>query len=316
MDATEILAALASSEALPVDAIRAASADRATVVPLLLQAFERYVSGEDGREIKQTLFFAFHLLGEWREKSAYRPLAAFIRLPREEIDDILSDAITVTSHRVMAAVCDGDARPLCDVICDPDADEFIRSRMFEALAMLVLRGELAREEVARFLGRCHAELEPQDECFVWNGWQAAIAMLGLLDLVPLVRQAFERGFLSPSWLSFKDFHEDLQLVLSGAPHPSSRAEREYILFGDTIEELSRWYGFSAEYIERKKARQKAVAQVPDVRNAWSRNVPITNPLRGVGRNDPCPCGSGRKFKKCCLGKTAADVGNGGEALRL
>jgi preprotein translocase subunit SecA len=22
----------------------------------------------------------------------------------------------------------------------------------------------------------------------------------------------------------------------------------------------------------------------------------------VGRNDPCPCGSGKKFKKCC-GKT-------------
>ena len=21
----------------------------------------------------------------------------------------------------------------------------------------------------------------------------------------------------------------------------------------------------------------------------------------VGRNEPCPCGSGRKFKKCCLG---------------
>jgi len=20
----------------------------------------------------------------------------------------------------------------------------------------------------------------------------------------------------------------------------------------------------------------------------------------VGRNDPCPCGSGKKFKKCCL----------------
>jgi uncharacterized protein len=23
------------------------------------------------------------------------------------------------------------------------------------------------------------------------------------------------------------------------------------------------------------------------------------PDRSVGRNDPCPCGSGRKFKKCC-----------------
>jgi uncharacterized protein YecA (UPF0149 family) len=24
--------------------------------------------------------------------------------------------------------------------------------------------------------------------------------------------------------------------------------------------------------------------------------------RKVGRNDPCPCGSGKKYKKCCLGK--------------
>ena len=24
----------------------------------------------------------------------------------------------------------------------------------------------------------------------------------------------------------------------------------------------------------------------------------------IGRNDPCPCGSGKKFKKCCISKTA------------
>ena len=23
-------------------------------------------------------------------------------------------------------------------------------------------------------------------------------------------------------------------------------------------------------------------------------------IRSVGRNDPCPCGSGKKFKKCCI----------------
>lgn len=26
--------------------------------------------------------------------------------------------------------------------------------------------------------------------------------------------------------------------------------------------------------------------------------PVRNPLKDVGRNDPCPCGSGNKFKKC------------------
>ncbi|MBV8764510.1 MAG: SEC-C domain-containing protein, partial [Hyphomicrobiales bacterium] len=30
------------------------------------------------------------------------------------------------------------------------------------------------------------------------------------------------------------------------------------------------------------------------------NEPTGNPWRHVGRNDPCPCGSGKKAKKCCL----------------
>ena len=28
-------------------------------------------------------------------------------------------------------------------------------------------------------------------------------------------------------------------------------------------------------------------------------TPITRPPNKVGRNDPCPCGSGKKYKKCC-----------------
>jgi hypothetical protein len=31
----------------------------------------------------------------------------------------------------------------------------------------------------------------------------------------------------------------------------------------------------------------------------------------TGRNDPCPCGSGKKFKKCCLGKEEALPSGGG-----
>lgn len=30
-------------------------------------------------------------------------------------------------------------------------------------------------------------------------------------------------------------------------------------------------------------------------------------MRGVGRNDPCPCGSGKKFKKCCAADPLPDV---------
>jgi hypothetical protein len=28
---------------------------------------------------------------------------------------------------------------------------------------------------------------------------------------------------------------------------------------------------------------------------------VSSPVPSVGRNEPCPCGSGKKFKRCCLG---------------
>lgn len=31
-------------------------------------------------------------------------------------------------------------------------------------------------------------------------------------------------------------------------------------------------------------------------------APIRSSAPKVGRNDPCPCGSGKKYKHCCLGK--------------
>jgi len=37
------------------------------------------------------------------------------------------------------------------------------------------------------------------------------------------------------------------------------------------------------------------------------NPPVTlQNTQRVGRNDPCPCGSGKKFKKCCLNKSSGD----------
>ena len=35
----------------------------------------------------------------------------------------------------------------------------------------------------------------------------------------------------------------------------------------------------------------------------SENTPLKNDTPKVGRNDPCPCGSGKKYKNCC-GKNA------------
>jgi hypothetical protein len=293
MDPAQVLVRLASHDRLPIKAIRAAQADRASVVPLFLGAIERYLSGKASRSTRDALFFVFHLLGEWREKSAYRPLAQLLRRPPDELEAILGWATTETSRRIMAAVFDGDPQPLYDVVLDPQADEFIRSQMCEAVAMVALRGELPREEAERFLQACYAKLDPQYECFVWNGWQSAIALLGLVALSPLVEQAFTRGFISKSWMDFEDFEQD---VRQGVDDPGALLGRahEFAPFGDTIEEVSGWFGSSWE------TRTFGATVAPDWEPPPPWHPSAISQFRNVGRNDPCPCGSGRKFKMCCL----------------
>jgi hypothetical protein len=145
MDAEEILNELTYAAGLPREALKAASAQRAKMLPPFLQEIETYLALEPAARAKPTpLFFVFHLLGEWREKVAYRPLARLLRLPGREVDGIFGDGITTTSHRVMAAVFDGDPEPLYQIILDLNAEEFIRAGMCEALAMVTLRGELDR----------------------------------------------------------------------------------------------------------------------------------------------------------------------------
>jgi uncharacterized protein YecA (UPF0149 family) len=36
-------------------------------------------------------------------------------------------------------------------------------------------------------------------------------------------------------------------------------------------------------------------------------IPFGRHEQKAGRNDPCPCGSGKKYKKCCLKKDEAGL---------
>jgi len=293
MDAQAILHKLTHAAGLPREALKAASAQRDKMLPLFLQEIETYLALEPAARAKPTpLFFVFHLLGEWREKVAYRPLARLLSLPGHEIDTIFGDGITTTSHRVMAAVFDGDPEPLYDIILDPKAEEFIRAGMCEALAMVTVRGELDRPVVGRFLRDAFINLQPQRQNFVWVGWQSASAMLGMSDLKILVKKAFDRGFIDSHVLGFEHFEQDLRRGIEHPGEPWRPDDHEYTLFGDTIEELSGWYCFTERYSEDQERWRRQANR--------ARSQRLENPFKGVGRNNPCPCGSGKKSKKCCL----------------
>ena len=65
---------------------------------------------------------------------------------------------------------------------------------------------------------------------------------------------------------------------------------------------STWHETAAVHAEAESAAQLAAQQAGPAeaqRSEPARAEPIRNMAQRVGRNDPCPCGSGKKFKNCC-----------------
>ena len=56
--------------------------------------------------------------------------------------------------------------------------------------------------------------------------------------------------------------------------------------------------FLQKFAQLKKMRQPATKIMEILRKSTKK------PVRQVGRNHPCPCGSGKKYKKCCLNRAS------------
>lgn len=61
-----------------------------------------------------------------------------------------------------------------------------------------------------------------------------------------------------------------------------------------------WRAFSARHrrlAERLSQRKRHMAELAS--EHLRRRTPVARPAARVGRNEPCPCGSGKKYKRCC-----------------
>ena len=279
---------LADAE-LPEAAMRSALASWDEISDVLIDCLDA-VSREPDVDVEDasTAFFLGHLAADKRDGRAFAPLCSIGRQP-ELTESVFGDILTETYGRLLASTFDGDPGPLQALIEDDAAEEYARSEGLLALAWLTAHQRLPVNWTTAYLERLSHEL-PRTDCFVWYGWQRAIAALQLRALEPLVRQAFETGLLASDLMSFADFQEDFR---QGAA----------ILIGDKVEpvddmiaEMSGWYCFSEE---ARRARREEL----ELSSGYGDAVPMapaTNPFRDIGRNDPCLCGSGKKFKKCCL----------------
>jgi hypothetical protein len=182
--------------------------------------------------------------------------------------------------------------------------------MCEALAVTVVQGSFPREEAARFLQAAYSDLGRQKPRVVWVGWQSAIAILALTELVPLVRDAFARGFIPSDEMKFENFERNLRHAIEHPENPYGPMVLETQLWTNTVAEFSKWAGFEEQEPETERGETDTLGEdlmYPldrrELRDSAFASETVVKPHRHVGRNDPCPCGSGKRFKKCCWEKT-------------
>jgi len=69
---------------------------------------------------------------------------------------------------------------------------------------------------------------------------------------------------------------------------------------DNILDVYTQFIHTDEYVERIKNDYQRVKELANNPPRDDHPLPYINPTKKKGRNDPCACGSGKKYKKCCL----------------
>ena len=290
-DADAVIDALAREGPFPTRAVRESLARRDEIVPAFLDLLAEYAGDQDLNDDRaEALFIIVHILGEIREKRAFAPLIELLLSDQPRVEFILGDAITESLAQILISVFDGDVEPLIRVMNGASADEFVRNAAFDAWTYCVAAGHVSRTQAERYLADCFDTLEPRRDNHVWVGWSDAVAYLGFSDLRPLAEQVFAEARVSYRAMDMADFDRILERRLSTSDEIEFLKAQRIHPFTDTIGTLSKWHGFSPEYLRKKRQEERGV-------QSW---MTVENPMRHVGRNDPCPCGSGKKFKKCCL----------------
>jgi len=276
----------------PRTAVREAVARREDLTPALLGVLED--AARDPRpfasEDRMVHIFAMYLLAQFRETRAYPLLVKIFSAPAESIHDLAGDVVTEGLGSILASVSGGDIGGMTALAENAKADEYVRAAALDGLLTLVACGLRNRKEVMAYFDRLFDVFEPEPP-MIWNGLASACADLWPEEVMDKIRDAYEEGYIEPGYIGW----DDIQDALARGKEASLRFLKDrYRMISDVEAEMSWWACFDkTEAAPRKKPQSAPAAPAGVILQAVA--------AAQAGRNDPCPCGSGKKFKKCCGG---------------
>jgi len=227
---------------------------------------------------------AWRALGQLRVSGAVEPLLALFR----RVDDEQDDWVSTDLPGALAQIGGAAVGPVAKYLADTAHGDWARVAAAETLSRI---GKAHPEWRAECVARLQDQLEKFGEQpeMVNTFLILALHDLRAVETMPLIERAFASGRVDESVVGDV---EDVQI------HFGLKAEREHPRKPNALTEMSRRIATMEEEI---KAYEQEYAELQILRDELGSELPPQPYLAPpkTGRNDPCPCGSGKKYKKCC-----------------
>jgi len=281
-------------ERFPRAALEEAIKRQDEITPILLDILEDIVANTENFVEKESYMlhlFGMYLLAQFREKRAFPKIIDLISLPPEDVESLLGDTMTGGLSSILFSTYDGQFHLLQRVIEDPAVNEYVRGAALYTLGKLYSEGEFSKDYFIEYLRKLiDADCDDWDTDLATQ-IQKVIIDHHIFEMIDDVQCLYDEGRIEIyMYGTYDDF---IDSIFSYEFEPSSP---RYI--DDTIAEMHWWACFKDKQEEEKKLSEKGLDKV--IRSlARSQRAPKK---KKIGRNEPCPCGSGKKYKHCCLKK--------------
>jgi len=136
----------------PQQAVSAVIENREEITPYLLSLLGEAV--ENPQSIDDNAIghlFALYLLSQFKEKKAFQLVIKLSKLPENDIEALIGDAITEELFKFLASTYDGNLSEIKGIIEGDTLNKWSRYAAIDSLLVLVREGELEVDEVAQYL---------------------------------------------------------------------------------------------------------------------------------------------------------------------
>jgi hypothetical protein len=283
------------------EAIQALVGNRHTAIPALAATLEeasRWTHLPD--EPWDAATHAIFLLAALDAPEGLAPVVRLLRKPNAFVDDFFGDLLTECLSWALARLACSQPNVLVELAQDISLDPYVRSAALRGFVAQVWLWPERRPSVLHALGQLldTAAKNPDPD---WSALLVdSVADLAPQELRSQVAALFEQEIVDLTFITEADVDEAYRRGGQG------KERMELLDVGGLYQQYRFLLGWNDPEVAAAREAQERAAGTAAAETEES-PTPVSVPVGKIGRNDRCPCDSGRKYKKCCLGASSEVV---------